>query len=423
MDYNIGNSQNGSGDENLAAALGIPESCDIRIDVGDSGLTGITVVDNEIEVPQTDSLSIQSFARQNIDQTYKQNLAETLLEKEKGIYVYEGQIKSEIEAEIAYYKNERAGALDNGESEDTLLWYDSQIRFLETELELAPDAYKPAGDYTEERFLGSRNGMEYVLRLAQSDGGIFMKDSNIIHYRPYEGAASGIISEDEPYFAGYEGETGENLCEIFEEQAAIAAEFLDTCGITGLDSKKITELWWYYQNPAGDIIALERDGYVVTFERQIDHAPVFSGNLDWVDNIVHDGTRIQNPGETASVLVDDNGVLEASWGVTYLPDGKEEEAAALLSWEELLEAANTNIADYYTRYPTQNYEEIEFNEVSLCYYMVAEKGSQNGFQCIPVWVFAQNDKMEEDSPAEYLIQLVVINAMDGTVIDLTETKE
>ena len=83
-----------------------------------------------------------------------------------------------------------------------------------------------------------------------------------------------------------------------------------------------------------------------------------------------------------------------------------------------MEKANTNIAEYYTTYPTR-YKKVEFNDMKLAYYL--EKTDEDGvFKYVPAWILSQYEDMEDSNNANYPTQMVVLDATDGSVIDLLE---
>ncbi len=43
-----------------------------------------------------------------------------------------------------------------------------------------------------------------------------------------------------------------------------------------------------------------------------------------------------------------------------------------------------------------------------------------GYQYIPAWVFLQYDELQDFDVSETPMQIVVMNAMDGTIIDIIE---
>lgn len=429
VDYNMGDNpgNNSSGDNTsaeggLAGRLGIPASCDENIEVGNTGIQSIRLNDDEISVPKTDGMSVVYYEATKMDAAYKQKIAESLFDKEKGIYEYdyEHRIKSEIQEEIDYMKQEQANMAAQGYTDS---WYDTYIAELEAQLQDAPEEYPAAEDYSGEAFIGTMNGIEFNLGMYTDEEA----DTNMIRaslsirdefsYRPNPDATNGYCyggpSVDEFM--------GTNACTVtIDEAVRIAEDFMLDCGVTDMAQSKTSVMEWnYYDRESGEDIATEYDGYVITFSRMVNNTPSYQGNVWNVDNLQMENAWLEIPTEEFEVYVDDNGVIEAYWSVMFSATGEEDTNVELLSWDEVLEAANKNIPEYYEKYPVR-YKKIEFNDVRLTYYPVIDETKNNSYKYIPVWVFSQYEEYIDSDESSYPTQLVIMNAMDGSVIDLVE---
>lgn len=189
-------------------------------------------------------------------------------------------------------------------------------------------------------------------------------------------------------------------------------------GITDISVSGVRVLeWFYYIESTGETVATEYDGYVISFDRVVNGTPVYQDLIGNVDNL--EDTLINNPADSYEVYVSDNGVVEASWSVKLFSTGEEENNVELLSWKELIEAADRNIAEYYEKYPSHS-NKIEFDQARLTYYSVKDEGRENSYKYIPVWVFSKGQKdMDSSGPT----QLVIINEMDGSILDLIEPEK
>lgn len=452
--YNIeDNSEHNSVDNDniaegrLAGELGIPESCAVNIDVGATGLESISLKDDEIRIPKTDSMSVAYCEMIQMDNAKKQKLVESFFEKDKGIYEYNYgfRIKSEIEEEI-----EEIERLEQ-EITDTDPWLDSLIADLKRELQDAPEEYPAAGDYSGETFIGTMNGIDYRLYFREgsesnmNSGSLYIADefsykmheggllitADHFSYRPHEDATGGFFTMG-PQVDNF---TKVNTCSMtLEEAIRLAEDFLYNAGITNMmQTDAYVVQWNYYDESTGDDVAVEYDGYVLSFRRMINNTPVYKESVWDVDNLQTGDFWIDIPTENFDIYVDDNGVMMAEWRELFSLTGKEEENVDLLAWDEMLEAANKNIPAYYEKYPT-NYNKIEFNDIQLSYYPVQDESKENGYKYIPVWIFSQYENREvmigsvdmgyvyPDTSMEP-VQLVIVNAMDGTVIDIVEQSE
>ena len=180
---------------------------------------------------------------------------------------------------------------------------------------------------------------------------------------------------------------------------------------------KAQDLYWYYYGTDGNTESVDVDGYVFSYTRSINNQPTASVDIYNVDNIMQDDASVSVPAEQCEVYVDSNGVISANW-VNYLEITDKTESKDLLSFNDLMEKANTNIAEYYTTYPTR-YKKVEFNDMKLAYYL--EKTDEDGvFKYVPAWILSQYEDMEDSNNANYPTQMVVLDATDGSVIDLLE---
>ena len=118
---------------------------------------------------------------------------------------------------------------------------------------------------------------------------------------------------------------------------------------------------------------------------------------------------------------------------------KEDSDVELLSWDEILKSAQEKIPEFYKDNKT-SYLDLEFDKVKLTYFRVKDEDTTGQYKLIPVWAFistsygdeegdtsTEEDTEEdtEDSAFEdsYPTQLILINAMDGSLIDVASQLE
>ena len=292
---------------------------------------------------------------------------------------------------------------------------------LKDQLQKAPDEYPAAKDYSGKELLGEINGRKFLVNVDDQvgvSGFVGLKDQ-LITYRPKDGA-SGV------YFST--PDTGDdltdvdmsstNVCTFSKDEAqSIADEFVNKIGMADVTLNKAQDLYWYYYGTDGTTESVDVDGYVFSYTRSINNQPTASVDIYNVDNIMQDDASVSVPAEQCEVYVDSNGVISANW-VNYLEITDKTESKDLLSFNDLMEKANTNIAEYYTTYPTR-YKKVEFNDMKLAYYL--EKTDEDGvFKYVPAWILSQYEDMEDSNNANYPTQMVVLDATDGSVIDLLE---
>ncbi len=433
VDYNVDGNQGQTSDDGKGTSsrngigdrLGIPEGCDETIEVGNSGISSITLKDDEIIVPDTDKMNVEHFTLSPVDNTEKQRIAETIFEKDKGIYEFdqEHMTKSDIEEQINLYKSMASDS--QGDDNNMMGTYlDSEIERLEGELAKAPDAYPEAGDYSGEMFVGTIGDTQYIMGIMDSQNNddipaigtyvYFGPKLDYMFLRPKDGAAIAYCSEYDDMGNGVSANESKMTKEEAEE---IAGKFMSDVGIKGMVNTETSDLIWEYVSSSGMPVASESDGYVVVYTRGIANASSYSDELYEVDNLQTEDGMVNAPTERYSVYVYDGKVITARWSQIALEADSVEENVDILSYEQMLEKANTEIGKYYEKYPTR-YKNVEFNDVRLTYYIVPDGDKK--YKYIPVWVFGQYPELQNTSGTKRPEQVVIMNAMDGSIIDILE---
>jgi len=437
VDYNLEGSSNQDGEgktgtsdrAGIGGKLGVPESCNETIDVGNSTLGSITINCESIQTPDADKMDIAHFTPYSFSNEDKKKIAEALFDKEKGIYLddYEHRTKSDIQEQIDWNKKEIENAQENGDSS----WaasLEEEIKSLEAELAEAPDTYPDAGDYSGDSFFGTREDTEYSLSMFSygADGEdeeegmigmgayVYFGVKDDLSLRPYEGASGGYMTD----YAGQGDIAGTNKSSVTAEEAEeLAGNFLADMGVTDIVKTKTSDLYWMYYDEDGNTVANEADGYAISYARAVGGSPTYSGRTYNVDNLQQINGWIDIPVETYSVFVYDSKVVQASWQQIYSQADSVEENVDLLSYEQIIEKANTEMAKYYEQYPTR-YKKVEFNDMRLAYYLVSD--GEGKCKYLPVWIFSQYEEYTDSDGSDTPTQLLIMNAMDGTIIDIIE---
>lgn len=93
------------------------------------------------------------------------------------------------------------------------------------------------------------------------------------------------------------------------------------------------------------------------------------------------------------------------------------EAGSLISWDEAVESLKKCMTEHFADYT--GYNKVEFNDVRLTYFRI--KTGDGEYEAIPVYVFAQLDR-ERGNDDSYPIQLVMIDARDGSEVGIAQDK-
>lgn len=420
----------------LARALSVPAKCDVTFDTGKSNLKSITLKDDQIVVPDVDKVYIVSFETADVPCTEEKLGAaiKELMDESEGIQQRssEGeQTKTEIATTIESLKAAREAAAASGD-DDSVEMFDDTISNLEDQMETAPDALPQATEYKLcVNYVGTKDGIGRTLVTYTSPGGEADNSNNAISYgMTYDGERSAYLGEVEGATETYtekiseQGEAYEysGANPITEDEAEeTAMKLLDLFGLSGFAPTEMTETVRLWTDSAGETLYTRPEGYGITLSRQIDGMEVVYPDNNYMyslDNIDFDGVSLPE-GDNASVQVNESGVAYAYISVYADEDTFDKEEVTLLSWDKLLEAANTSIAEYYKEHPT-DYRDVEFSDVKLAYVPCSD--GEGGKCFIPAWIFSQS---EYDDIAEGVAatQLVYINAVDGSYIDIEDTME
>lgn len=210
----------------------------------------------------------------------------------------------------------------------------------------------------------------------------------------------------------------ENECHITESDAiSQAMNFLSSVGIDGMECSKVEPLVRVWAGENGDVKKTEVNGYYVTLTRTINGVPIRNGELYNVDNLQNQNGYMYDIDDMAHISVNDEGVVYM-YSTLYSDSASfKDEDVDILGWDDMISKANESITAYYEKYQTR-YGKIEFNNVALRYVSSVD---ESGKMCyIPAWVFTESEELRGGDISGEISQIVCINAIDGSYIDLIE---
>ncbi len=404
----------------LATEYGIPGECDTKLSVGDSGLEKIEIYDTDITYPDVSGMNIAYYTKNELTSERKQEIAEALFDKDEGIYVYDWELmtKDDIQEQIDNYERLIQAEIDGGHTIEASE-YESEKATYEDMLNTASDEYPAAEDYSEDEYIGTMDGREYDLFYSEIYFCIELRE-NLYTYKNVEEVedATRCDFQYESDYLEVDPDDLTNLCEIDESEAQLVAEeFLAKLGIDDMILTETNGLYWeYYNDSNGKTVKTELDGYSFKYVRAIDGVPISTKSILCVDNLMKDGVSIDIPMEEMNICIDSNGVVLASWTDYMQATGETEKNVELLSFDEILEKANENVAAYYTTYPTQ-FNDVEFNDMELTYFLEATD-EEGVYKYVPAWVLTEYEVYKDYTMEDDPDQMVVIDATNGEVIDL-----
>ena len=123
VDYNMGDDENGGGGGKLASRLDVPESYNGKLEGinADTGLTDVSINATEIEVPDTDKMSVLYYELNNVDNDYKKRVCENIFDVSAGVYVYnwDKPYKEDVQRQIDSLQS----MMDQATSDDDKSYY------------------------------------------------------------------------------------------------------------------------------------------------------------------------------------------------------------------------------------------------------------------------------------------------------------
>lgn len=427
------------------------------------GQDAVINISADVIVPDTDSLSVVSVKKTELDNDFKKDLAGRLFGSE-AVYVYgmEAPTKAYLEERISLLEqtiSEEKSMLEeekelagedssNGEFindlEEEIAWAQNRINRYNEMLQSAPsDWEKVTADFHEYEYIGERDGINYVLefddmnkpgeeddRVDESETDFWIsRNPKYVRLRPED--YSQICPEEikdgtdiHVYGEGWLECDGENQCSISEEDAIREAEqFLNYLGVSDMVYTGSVPLTW---TDLATGIAV-KDGYNLTFTRNINDVSVSDievGSNYWIyQNGIKD--YINNQKSLITVDINDMGII----GFEYenpMEQTNVVENVTILPFQ--------NIQEIMMDYLVQDFEELcterldaattyKFNKMELRYLCVKDYDTEDEYKFIPVWQLAyitEWDSMDEGEVFENIETCLIINAIDGSKIDIEE---
>lgn len=408
----------------LEQELSVPDSCTYEFVAGEGEERSISLDTENIVLPDTDELPSVYYEKNTCDAEYKRNIAEGIFDKEDGIYVFDGKtLPSDVLTELEAYYNCCIEKSEEQGDDNAYEIYEELLEDVEEQLKSA-DKPEATGDYEASEYIGYINGVSYLLSFDTEYVGFELS------IYPEEFTASMIAAEDMTYAylpTSYGDATEQdlintgdlNVAKISSEEAYYEAyEFLEKLGITDVTDIETAVNEWdccdliYGQNEWETVY----DGYYITFTDEIDNVTPYIGYYDWVTSLSSNGEYEE--GKTIStyeICINDNGIISASCHDNYVKSTAATRQNDLLSWEEILDAASSNIEAYYSDKNVPS--DICFNYVCLSYYEVM--ADDNTYELKPVWFFLSlEDQMLDYDMTMYPDELLIIDAVTGEAVEV-----
>ena len=354
-------------------------------------------------IPDTTNLYTMEAEKYYVTKEDKKRIAEYFMDPDtikvdKDLLPTRESIQQEIDSNKEYIKE--SPDLD----EDTLALYDSEEALLTQQLETVKDPEEiseDAGDYSEDFYIGSKDGTEYSL--------IFFadKDRNRSRWQIY------ADTQDMDYGADGSPVETENKCSMSREEAEQrAVKICQELGMPEMTPFCVYPLLWttYDEEAENGIGTEERNGYVIELSRSIEGVPAdIMRYFEWnaTTSVLHYSI------EQVEVALTDDRVIDVFYD-GMMTEGTAEGPVKILNMEQIKDVFRQEIAK------NPENEDIQWRDLSLKYVRMNNPDNPDGFRYIPVWCLSQ--EYQEDTIKSTIwtstSPYIMINAMDGSRIDL-----
>lgn len=401
------------------------------------------LVEAKINVPDAEQMSVVEVKEPEYNSAYKKQIAERLF-GDGEIYYYDlaNLPKEEIEKYLAdYWKPDRvifsgeydAKAVNSPGTEEDI---EQELSDYKEALETAGDSYVPVNEYDADEYLGTYEGKNFELAFlesggAKSDGGevicrskeILFQAKDLSQFSPKEIKADGDFKVT--YTAADENfGILENQCELSEEDAKkLADRFVDEIGLDYTVYAGSVQLCWWKgtysgngQNFGIDYIA---DGYVFRYDAGIDSISFTKCGTQEI----YSGFSQKKSGEPQYLMKPRMEIYVNANGVVGMKAQNPIEITGILDKTELLplEAiegiVKEQLAGDVSMFRFHSKKSVSFNEAALIYFRIRDKENAGYYSYVPAWRLAYAPYHDLDGYATWINEQVLINAIDGSVID------
>lgn len=397
----------------------------------------------KINVPDVEQMSVVEAKEPEFDPAYKKQISERLFGDGEVYYNDMAHLpKAEVEKRLTdYWKSDRvifsgeydAQTVNRPRTEEDV---EKEISDYKEALETAGDAYVPVNEYDADEYLGNYEGKNFELTFlesggAESDGGevicrskeILFQAKDLSQFSPKEIKADGDFKVI--YTAANENfGILENQCAISEEDAKeLADRFVDKMGLDySVYAGSVQLCWWkgtYSGNGQNFGIDYIADGYVFRYDAGIDS---ISFTRCGSQEIYSDFSK-RKSGEPQYLMKPRMEVYVNANGVVGMKAQNPIEITGILPETDLLplEAiegiAKEQLAGDVKMFRFQSKKSVSFNEAALIYFRIRDKENAGYYSYVPAWRLAYVSYHDLDDYATWINEQVLINAIDGSVID------
>lgn len=412
----------------IAKRLSIPSGYSHEILLNNGKLT-IKIEDTYIQTPDTDQMYVAEYSKIDYDKSYIEFITKALFEEESPIYIDDPEhpFVGDLNLKRDYWQ----GILDEAVAAGDTEWIESlqdDIEELERLYWKASDTRELAVDYEGVSYVGTLDGYESFLNFIKeypNESGFFFDRffwEGWYGYRPsYKGSrvAPHLISDND--------NMEDNLCKLSMDAAiSMGVDMFRRLNISDITCTDFLNVYWSYSDYGGNSSTIEYDGYYIEFQRAVNGIKVYMPYPSLFAITGNDGSygADYTPTiESFNVIVDDSGILDITCLNQY-QQISEKKVDDLISFSEAIEALGSGLQDFFTDH-TSMLNELLLNDVRFTYYIIWNE-TEEKIQAVPAYTFAyvipdeNGEVLENNINSDYPDYLFVINALDGSFVDVVK---
>lgn len=399
------------------------------------------MMEADIIVPDIAQMSVVEVKEPEFDADYMKRMAEHIFEEGD---IYYNDISHLPQKELEEQRTACQEAYDSYSGTDEVRKQELERELLRYDeaLEMAKDTYSPVDTYDADKYMGERDGITYELYFSEQERCYDAWDRFI----ECRGKEIGLVAKDIrqvcpeelseavnlTYWTLMDDMSAENQCAVSVEDAQkLAQSFVDKLDLDYTVCASYRPITWaevvnMHQVESSRIV----DGYVFYFDVGIDDLSFVTfgtqENYGTFDKKKDSEKSRYSMKAQMEVFVTEKGVIEMH-AYNPLEITGVSECAGLVPLDDIKaimkERLTENIGFFRLKYSGTNW--MQFNELELIYFRIQDKRNPGRYSYVPTWrlseVYGRQETAiswkEHDSCSIDLVSPVLVNAIDGSVID------
>lgn len=412
------------------------------------------VIDADIVVPELDYMSVIEIEDLEFTGKNKERLVQSLFDKTDIFYnddehkskeQWQKKIDSEINNYIDIYEKFLADCPPDVDPDAGDLWMgeiqklqDLKVEY-EKKMNEASSEFVPVDNYDSDSYLGYINEILYTMTFETE---LLMHDDETgegcgpityeitVNRYDMEGVGPEEISDTfGSYSAGEvrseENHDEKNRCSMSRDEAVAYAErYLNAIGIPGGVCTAVTDLCWggtkKVENNYEEVQVF--DGYAITFQLGINDIALNSYGVttDYWTYMEKQGDAVYESMECyAEIKISDQGLIGMKIYNPVALQGITNDVG-MLAMDDVCDIIKDEISNNVKKYEKLINADYEFNKLELIQFRVKDSNEKNKFSYLPVWRLSNNEPDIMDEEIEMIYNEVLVNAIDGSVINFMD---